>query len=82
MREKQYKAFCDIKLTPTEWEQILDIRILDPDGWRGGDKFDFSSAIGLREFLRRASKSTTQTGGAYSDFSDALAYLSKEQDVK
>lgn len=51
--------FC----TPQEWGCRLNVRILDPDGWRHGVKGyppqDFNLPIGLTEFIVRLSYSTT-----------------------
>ena len=82
MREKQYKAFCGIALTGHEWEQILGVRVVDPDGWRGRYELDFTTRIHLNDFLQRSVSSTIEVDKSCSDFWDAVNFNSKEQDVK
>lgn len=56
----------DKVLAPEKWAELLEIRIIDPDGWRGQAgptrkywfKRDFKAHIPLEEFLIRVSNST------------------------
>jgi hypothetical protein len=45
-------------LTPQEWGKLLDVEIIDPDGWRGRDSKPLTEPIGLQEFINRLSEST------------------------
>ena len=49
----------DILHPPRDWERILGVLVLDPDGWRREDRFDYEQPISREEFLSRASESTT-----------------------
>ncbi len=44
--------------TPSEWEKILRVQILDPDGWRTDDAPSWDTPISRDEFNRRMSAST------------------------
>jgi len=44
--------------TPTEWQEYLDIVILDPDGWRQEGAPSWDTPITKEEFLARASYCT------------------------
>jgi len=46
--------------TPSEWSQILDIVIADPDGWRQGSDADrdWFRPITKEEFMRKVAIST------------------------
>lgn len=46
--------------TPIEWCREYGIRILAWDGWRAPDPLDVNAPLGLSEFHRRVSKSTTE----------------------
>jgi hypothetical protein len=50
----------DIKHPPDYWERILDIQIIDEDGWRGPGSLAWEIPISREEFLNRAANSTTQ----------------------
>lgn len=45
--------------TPDQWCAEYDIRILDPDGWRGTHRLAWDFPISLAEFWRRSRTSTT-----------------------
>jgi len=47
--------------TPDEWCKILDIRVLDPDGWRE-DKKNWNDPISKAEFTKRMLLSTVSGG--------------------
>lgn len=53
---------CDLEadqlLPPAEWEQVLGVKIIDPDGWRGNKPWGVP--ITLTEFQRRAMASTVE----------------------
>jgi len=52
--------------TPEQWAVLLEIKIIDPDGWRGQKgptrkywfKREFTAPIDLQEFLIRVGHST------------------------
>lgn len=44
--------------TPENWCELLDARILDPDGWRGPDGRDWNDPIDRKEFDRRYKRCT------------------------
>lgn len=47
------------KFAPYQWETILDIYILDPDGWdRQNFKEDWAKPLTMAEFRRKAMMST------------------------
>ena len=49
------------KRTPSEWEELLGIEIIDPDGWdRRAETFanDWKIPLTVREFLEKSDKST------------------------
>jgi len=48
----------DKRYAPEKWAELLEIRIIDPDGWRGHRFDDFSQPIDLEEFVARVNKST------------------------
>jgi len=58
-----------IKRTPTEWQVITGIKILDPDGWdRMGDfKTDWNIPITAETFIEKASRSTTMNYNSLED---------------
>jgi hypothetical protein len=45
------------RLTATEWEKELNVRIIKPDGWDG---IDFNTPISEAEFTMRMERSTCQ----------------------
>lgn len=55
-----------VEKTPSEWEEILGIRVKDPDGWRASDAPSWDTPITRSEFEQRAMSSTCQIfrGGA------------------
>lgn len=48
----------DKRYPPEKWAELLEIRIIDPDGWRGHRFDDFKQPIDLEEFVQRVNKST------------------------
>jgi len=60
------KLHHDKVYTPEKWAEVLEIKIIDPDGWRGQHgptrKYwfgrDFKAPIPLEEFLIRLNNST------------------------
>lgn len=48
----------DVKRTPSEWEEIDKIKILDPDGWRKEDAPSWDTPISYSEWRQRMSVST------------------------
>lgn len=60
-KKEQPDAFETIKLTAEQWDEILDSRIADPDGWRADGK-SWDEPISLSEFVYRASASTRMFG--------------------
>ena len=49
----------NIKLTPAEWEMILGITIIDPDGWnRKNLDADWAKPLTFDEFYDKATEST------------------------
>lgn len=49
-----------IKRTPDEWQKILNIVVLDPDGWdRSNFSVDWVKPLTKQEFKDKASHSTT-----------------------
>lgn len=55
-------------LTPQEWCGLLNVTIVDPDGWRGRGPVgrqnggrDLETPLGLVEFINRLSESTIIT---------------------
>lgn len=52
--------------TPSEWERILDIKIMDPDGWdRKNFSESWSKEITRDEFKLRAMSSSTMAHSQY-----------------
>jgi hypothetical protein len=50
----------DIKLTPSQWETITGITVLDPDGWdRQNLNADWAIPLTEQEFRDKADESTT-----------------------
>lgn len=50
---------ADVKRTPEEWESLLDVKILDPDGWdRRNFAADWAIPLTQSEFERKAWAST------------------------
>lgn len=49
----------DIKHPPEQWERMLGVEVLDPDGWRG-NMLAWEIPITREDFLRRAAESTTR----------------------
>lgn len=47
----------EIEKTPAEWERALDMRVLDPDGWRDAG-VSFSEPVNLRRFRELCATST------------------------
>ena len=45
------------KRTPSEWEQVKGIEVLDPDGWRA-DRKSWDDPISEKEWEKRISLST------------------------
>ena len=79
--EAQMKPFIFVdyfkkkKLPSTLWARLLNIVVLDPDGWdRRGDYFDadWSKKITLKEFMNKASSSTCQYSEFYKGISQEL----------
>jgi hypothetical protein len=52
-------VFLDLR-TPAEWCAEYGVTILAWDGWDGPDPLDVNGPLGLAEFYRRASKSSTE----------------------
>lgn len=48
-----------IKAQPSEWERILGICVLDPDGWDRKNPADWNTPITLNDFLDKCDESTT-----------------------
>jgi hypothetical protein len=45
--------------TPSEWQcEIPDVRIMDPDGWRGSDGRPWTDPISREEYLSRRDRCT------------------------
>ena len=44
--------------TPQEWATLLEIEIIDPDGWRGHRFDDFNQPVDLEEFTERIARCT------------------------
>jgi len=49
----------DIKHPPEQWERMLGIEVLDPDGWHG-NMLAWETPITREDFLNRAAESTTR----------------------
>ena len=50
------------RATPSEWEKILDIKILDTDGWdRLNYEEDWAKPLTYNEFRHKAMMSTHRT---------------------
>ena len=50
-------------LTPLEWSSLLEVRILDDDGWRDSSQLgpkSFFQPIGLVEFVERLKPCTIE----------------------
>lgn len=62
---------------PKVWEELLDIQVKDPDGWRGADTLGYTIPITHREFLNRASRSTVQMGDSFAGWADPDADTSE-----
>lgn len=45
--------------TPDAWATLLNVAILDDDGWRNPGGKSWSEPIGLVEFINRLAESTT-----------------------
>lgn len=45
---------------PEDWARYLNIKIIDPDGWRGKYAPSFDEPCSLDEFVRRISSCTIQ----------------------
>jgi len=43
---------------PVVWAEMLELEIMDPDGWRGHMRKDMDEKIGLVEFMDRLSVTT------------------------
>lgn len=52
-----------ILLSSTEWCRLLDIRIADPDGWRGDKYVTMDSPIAFDDFWNRLEISTVYSSG-------------------
>lgn len=50
----------NIKRTPAEWEKILGILVIDPDGWDRGPNFDkdWAKPLTEEEFREKSDVST------------------------
>ena len=49
--------------TPADWQRIIGVQVLDPDGWRDGSIFgakDWNAPVTRAEFLQRAGLSTVK----------------------
>ena len=46
--------------TGAEWSRILDVQVLDPDGWRHNDGVAWFTPITEDDFKRRVAESTVQ----------------------
>jgi hypothetical protein len=53
------------KLKPEEFEKILGVKILDPDGWDRKDPEDFGRPITIYEFLEKVMPSTVSTSAEF-----------------
>ena len=54
------------KLSSTMWSNLLDILVMDPDGWdRKNFDVDWNKKITLKMFLSKASESTCQYSNFY-----------------
>lgn len=53
------------KLKPEEFEKILGVTILDPDGWNRRDPEDFDRPITIYEFLDKMIPSTVRPSAEF-----------------
>lgn len=59
------------KELPQMWERLLDILVMDPDGWdRRNFDIDWNKKLSLKDFLIKASESTCQYSQFYIDVSE------------
>jgi hypothetical protein len=47
-----------VERTPSEWEAVTGIEVVDPDGWRGVNGKSMTAKITLAEFKTRCNEST------------------------
>ena len=50
--------------TPAEWSELLDIKLLDPDGWRRVGDPPLTQEISFIDFLKRAFKSSVDASSS------------------
>lgn len=61
--------------TPSEWEEVSGVVVLDPDGWRGKDEMPWSEPIEWSDFARRAAISTTNGAFGYATPPEATIHF-------
>ena len=67
MRRAMYDALNELKPKPEVWGRMLEVRILDADGWR--DK-DYEEPIVLGEYVARVYTSTVHMESGCNDLFD------------
>ena len=65
---------ADKEYTPDKWCELLQVKIIDPDGWHGCTKqgITYGSPILLSEFIRRLKRCTIQAMAPVFDVKEAI----------
>jgi hypothetical protein len=79
MRRKQYNVLRWLVLRPVDWCDILGVRVIDPDGWRGSRAKPYEDPLPMREFVNRCFSSTMVFEEGATDYYDAENYVAEDE---
>ena len=78
---KFIKTNKTIKRSPDKWGKLLNILIIDPDGWnRSNYDVDWKKKLTLSEFIQKASNSTARFSYFYNLFIER--YFRNQNEVR